>query len=407
MFPVDLGLNLKNPAYIQTVDPDEEFDPPWTPFAWPSWRTPRLLAPTNNVPTALVPLPHPASFPLIMHYCYWVDRAVFMTYIHYGVLPDITPIARYPPMWTTPAFNGSQGFTPQHRRATSSPSTWSQTSSYPTTPTSPTFSSTSASSPPTTSDPSKSPTPVAEPFGSVVRGMSIPSGIRSAPLGPSGSPLSPIERGPIPILRSQPAARPNVPSTSSSSRQLSTPISPMTAEPIDPFQFKERWLGVVNNLEYFGMGPDLILWLRTYWCEMRPGEESPRLVAESPTLPLEEEARPSAGADLRGKGKAREIPPTPDLRTRANKSSRPAGAAPSRSSAAVPAPLKLDASSVGASGGDHGSPGPARSPGLSNEFARYHPYDSEESSAGRRGSSPAANTRSSRKRASTMDSNQR
>ncbi|KDQ19751.1 hypothetical protein BOTBODRAFT_41105 [Botryobasidium botryosum FD-172 SS1] len=51
-------------------NPLHQFAPPHTTFRFPSHRAPRML-PTTTIPTILLPVPDPTSFPLIIHYLYF------------------------------------------------------------------------------------------------------------------------------------------------------------------------------------------------------------------------------------------------------------------------------------------------------------------------------------------------
>ncbi|KAF8311676.1 uncharacterized protein EI90DRAFT_937106 [Cantharellus anzutake] len=87
--------------FMPSITP--KFDPPWTPFRWPARRTPRLITSRFGLPSAQIPLPHPPSFPTLLHWLYFGDRSKLSAYvldgparpkIHIGrsVLPLPTPL---------------------------------------------------------------------------------------------------------------------------------------------------------------------------------------------------------------------------------------------------------------------------------------------------------------------------
>lgn len=87
LFPGSPHLHVITRTFQTMNEPTVDFDPPWTPFRWPSWRTPRILPNTNGLPTTLIPIPHPDSLIPLLHYLYFGDLNVLGSYIRFGVLP--------------------------------------------------------------------------------------------------------------------------------------------------------------------------------------------------------------------------------------------------------------------------------------------------------------------------------
>lgn len=91
IFPGSPHLHPVTRIFVDQNEPTSDFSPPWTPFRWPAWRTPRILPSTNGLPTAILPVPHPTSLIAVIHYLYFGDLEVLRRYIRENVPPGSSP----------------------------------------------------------------------------------------------------------------------------------------------------------------------------------------------------------------------------------------------------------------------------------------------------------------------------
>lgn len=83
LFPTSPHLDILTPNLTGT-GPFSQYDPPWTPFRWPTRRIPRRIANRLGLPAAQIPLPHPASFPSLLHWLYFGDFSRLAVFIAEG-----------------------------------------------------------------------------------------------------------------------------------------------------------------------------------------------------------------------------------------------------------------------------------------------------------------------------------
>lgn len=87
-FPGSPHLHLITRIFAEQKEHAFDFSPPWSPFRWPAWRTPRIVPHTAGLPTAIVPVPHPPSLYAVVHYLYFGDLNALEEYIRTGTLPQ-------------------------------------------------------------------------------------------------------------------------------------------------------------------------------------------------------------------------------------------------------------------------------------------------------------------------------
>lgn len=218
VFPGSPHLHLITRIFSEQKEHAFDFSPPWSPFTWPAWRTPRVVPHTNGLPTAIVPVPHPPSLFAVVHYLYFGDLDALGEYIRTGTIPQSNPNT------------GSSS----HRTGTSSPG--------------------------------------AGLFGGTQLTHPIPD--------PNPrSPTSPTRRRPphSPLTLNSDAANPyNAQATRfppTSVPTSTTASSPSSSKNLEAFTI--RWQGVVNNAEYLGLPVRLRTWLSLFWDQDYPNVEMP------------------------------------------------------------------------------------------------------------------------------------